>query len=130
MAEGKTSMNLDENVASALCYVLTWVTGIIFYFMEKENKTVKFHAMQSILTFLPLTILGYVLGWVGAPRWTAGGGYYGLGTYSPGIPALLYASWAIYAITVILWLILLIKAYQGEKFKVPVIGDIAEKQIK
>ncbi len=129
MAEGKTSMNLEENVASALCYVLTWVTGIIFYFMEKENKTVRFHAMQSILTFLPLTILGWVLGWVGAPKWTSGGPY-GWGTWSPGIPALVYLSWIIYAVTVILWLVLIIKSYQGEKFKVPVIGDIAENQIK
>jgi len=53
----KSSMNLEENVAGALCYVIVWITGIIFFFLEKENKTVRFHAMQSILTFLPLTIL-------------------------------------------------------------------------
>ena len=131
MAE-KTSMNLDENIASALCYLLTWLTGIIFFFMEKTNKTVRFHAMQSILTFLPLTILGYILGWIGAPKVSYGGyGYYGTGySYSAGIPALMWASWAIYALTAILWLILVIKAYQGEKFKLPIVGDIAEKQIK
>ena len=129
MAE-KTSMNLDENIASMLCYVLTWFTGIIFFFMEKKNTTVRFHAMQSILTFLPLTILGAILGWIGAPRWTGYGGYYGAGSFSPGIPALLWASWAMYALTAILWLILVIKAYQGEKFKLPIVGDIAEKQIK
>jgi len=126
MAKAKTAMGLEENVASALCYVLTWLTGIIFFFMEKENKTVRFHAMQSILTFIPLTILGWILGWVGAPRWTGYGGYYGYG-FSPGIPALLWASWAIWAITGLLWLILVFKAYKGEKFKLPVIGDIAEK---
>ncbi|MFO8077896.1 MAG: DUF4870 domain-containing protein [Thermoplasmatota archaeon] len=130
MAEGKTSMNLEENVASALCYVLTWVTGIIFYFMEKENKTVRFHAMQSILTFLPLTIIGWVVGWIGAPKYNYGGGYYGIGSYDPGIPALMWLSWIIYAVMVILWLVLIIKSYQGEKFKVPFIGDIAENQVK
>lgn len=129
MAEGKTSMNLDENVASMICYIGVWFTGLIFYFMEKENKTVKFHAMQSILTFLPLTILTNVLWWLGRPRWTAGG-IYGWGSYSPGIPALLWISYLLWAVTGILWLILVIKSYQGEKFKVPVIGDIAEKQIK
>jgi uncharacterized membrane protein len=129
MAE-KTSMNLDENLAGALCYVLAWITGIIFYFIEKENKFVKFHAMQSILTFLPLTILGSILGWIGAPKWNYGGGYYNLGSFDPGIPALIWASWVIYAITVILWLVLMIKAYQGEKFKLPIVGDIAEKQVK
>jgi uncharacterized membrane protein len=127
MAE-KTSMNLDENVASALSYVLFWLTGIIFYIIEKDNKTVKFHAMQSILTFIPLNIIAWVIGWIGAPSWGYGGTpYY---SYNPGIPALLWLSWIIWALTIILWLILMIKAYQGEKFKVPIIGDIAEKQVK
>ena len=127
MASGKSTMGLEENVASALCYVLTWLTGIIFFFMEKENKTVRFHAMQSILTFIPLTILGWILGWIGRPSFGYGSyGYYGY-SYSPGIPALVWASWGIWAITGLLWLILVFKAYKGEKFKLPVIGDIAEK---
>ena len=67
MVKAKTSMGLEENVAGALCYALIWITGIIFFFMEKENKTIRFHAMQSILTFIPLTILGWILGWIGAP---------------------------------------------------------------
>ena len=123
----KTSMNLEENMASLLCYALMWLTGIIFYLVEKENKTVKFHAMQSFLTFLPLNIIASVIGWIGAPKWTAGG-YWGYGTVDPGIPALVWVSWAIHGITVILWLVLMIKAYQGEKFKLPIVGDIAEKQ--
>ncbi|MEA3457250.1 MAG: DUF4870 domain-containing protein [Candidatus Thermoplasmatota archaeon] len=129
MAKAKSSMNLEENVASALCYVLTWLTGIIFYFMEKENKTVRFHAMQSILTFIPLTIIGWVVGFIGAPSVSYGGyGMYGTGvSVNPGIPALIWLSWAIWAITGLLWLILMFKAYQGEKFKLPVVGDIAEK---
>jgi len=124
----KTSMNLEENIAGVLCYILVWVTGIIFYFLEKENKTVRFHAMQSILTFLPLSILGWIFGWIGAPS-VGYGGYmgYSIPTYNPGIPALIWLSWAIWAITVILWLILMFKAYQGEKFKLPIVGDIAEK---
>jgi len=126
MAKAKTTMNLEENVASALCYVLMWLTGIIFYFMEKENKTVRFHAMQSILTFLPLTIIGFIFGWIGAPSVGWGYGYYDV-SYNPGIPALIWLSWAIYAVMFILWLVLIIKAYQGEKFKLPVVGDIAEK---
>ena len=123
MTKGKSTMGLEENVASALCYVLIWLTGIIFFFMEKENKTVRFHAMQSILTFIPLTILGWILGWIGAP--SIGWGY----SYNPGIPALVWASWVIWLITGLLWLILMFKAYKGEKFKLPVIGDIAEKQV-
>ncbi|MCK5112920.1 MAG: DUF4870 domain-containing protein [Thermoplasmatales archaeon] len=120
----KTSMNLEENVAGLLCYLIVWVTGIIFYFVEKENKFVRFHAMQSILTFIPLSILAWIVGWIGAPKLTYG--YYG---WDPGIPALIWLSWLIWVITVILWLILMFKAYNGEKFKLPIVGDIAEKHI-
>lgn len=123
----KTSMNLEENVANMLCYVGTWVTGIIFLAVEKENKTVKFHAWQSLLTFLPLTIIAPIIGWIGRPKWT-GYGWYGLGSYSPGIPALYWLSWIIYALIFILWLIFILMALQNKKFKLPIIGDIAEKQ--
>ena len=129
----KTSMNLEENIAGVLCYLLTWITGIIFYFMEKKNKTVRFHALQSILTFLPLMILTWIFVWIGSPSV----GYYGSTnvygysvpnySYNPGIPALIYLSWLIDVIIAILWIVLMIKAYQGEKFKLPIIGDIAEK---
>ncbi len=127
--EKKTSMNLDENVASALCYVLTWVTGIVFFVLEKENKTVKFHAMQSIITFLPLTILGYIFqGILGVSYST--NTIYG---YSYGVPTLspfYYVGILIYLVVFVLWLLLMFKAYQGEKFKLPIVGDIAENQVK
>ena len=124
----KTSMNLEENIASMVCYIGTWITGIIFIAMEKENKTVKFHAWQSFLTFLPLTIIAPVIGWIGAPKWSYGGGYWGIGSYDPGIPALMWLSWIIYLMIGVLWLIFIIMAVQNKKFKLPIIGDIAEKQ--
>ncbi len=111
----ESSMNMNENVASALCYVLTWLTGIIFYFLEKKNKTIRFHTLQSILAFLPLTILGW--------RFT---GPLGI-SYPTGLSIFYYIGILIYVVTFVLWLILIIKAYQGEKLKLPVIGDIAEK---
>ncbi|MFA6225373.1 MAG: DUF4870 domain-containing protein [Methanoregula sp.] len=104
----KATFGLDENVASAACYVLGWLTGIIFLLMEKDNKTVRFHAMQSILTFLPLTIISVVIGMI----------------QFIGIISLL-----IWLVMVILWLVLIIKTFQGEKFMVPVVGEMAEKQI-
>jgi len=111
MAKAKTSMNLEENVAGALCYVLGWITGIIFYIMEKDNKFVRFHAMQSIIVFFPLSI---ILGIV-----------QGILLFVP------FIGWAISTLIglfmFVLWLVLMLKAYQGEKFKLPVVGDIAEK---
>ncbi len=111
----KTSLGLDENIEGALCYFLGPLTGIVFFIMEKDNKFVKFHAVQSIATFLPLMILGWAIAsimfmsystmWIG-----------GMLTSLIGL------------VELILWLILMMKAYQGEKFKMPIAGDIAEKQ--
>ena len=47
----KTSTGLDENVAGLLCYVLGWVSGLVFILIEQENNFVRFHAMQSIIVF-------------------------------------------------------------------------------
>jgi len=127
-AKSESSLDLEENVASMICYIGTFVTGFIFFLIEKKNKTIRFHAMQSILTFLPLMIITIIVGWVGAPKWSRGGGWYGIGHYDPGIPALVWLSWILWVVTAILWLILVLKAYKGEKFKIPFIGDIAEKQ--
>jgi len=57
----KTSLDLDENMAGLLCYIGGWITGIIFLVLEKENKFVRFHALQSLLTFLPLSVLAWLL---------------------------------------------------------------------
>jgi uncharacterized membrane protein len=122
----KATFGLDENVASAACYVLTWITGIIFLLVEKDNKTVRFHAMQSILTFLPLQILVWIIGTIVAMM-TIGAGLYGaFGIWS--IFSLIVT--LIWIIMLILWLFLMYKAYKGEKFLVPVAGAIAENQVK
>jgi uncharacterized membrane protein len=103
----KATFGLDENVASALSYVLGWVTGIIFYLMEKSNRMVKFHAMQAILVFLPLNILYWIF-------------WYGFWSLAVIIGIVMF----------ILWIVLIIKAYQGEMFKLPIAGDIAESHSK
>lgn len=108
-AGGKTSTGIDPNVAGLLCYLLGWLTGIIFFIMEKENQYVRFHAMQSIVTFGAITIVSIVLSFIPVVGWVFG--------MLLGILAF------------ILWIILMMKAYQGEKYKLPVAGDFAEKQI-
>jgi len=104
----KTSIGLDEKLTGALCYLVLWITGIVFYLLEKDNKFVKFHAMQSILVFLPLTIIGGLFSFIWFLWWLG---------------------WLIWLLSIILWLVLMIKAYQGEKYKLPIVGDIAEKQV-
>ncbi|HVP25929.1 MAG TPA: hypothetical protein VMS81_08100 [Methanomicrobiales archaeon] len=102
-------------MASALCYVLVWVSGILFLIVEKENKTVKFHAWQSIATFLPFTILIWILSSIFF-------GIFYLGLW-----------WIISLLQLVmflLWLFLMYKAYKGEKFMVPIAGAFAASQVK
>lgn len=104
---GKTSIGMNANIAAVLSYLLGFASGIIFYLLEKENKFVRFHAMQSIVTFGFLWVLSFVIMVVPSLGWVI--------------------ARFIYLIEVILWVILMFKAYQGEYFKLPVAGDIAEK---
>ena len=124
MTKEKTSMGLEENIASALCYVLMWLTGLIFFLIEKDNKTVRFHALQSILTFLPLTIIGWIL--MGPLGFSTSYGYGGF-VYAASFSVFYYIGLLVNLVAFILWLLLMFKAYKGEKFKLPIVGDIAEK---
>ena len=104
---GKTSTGMQPNLAALLCYLLTFITGIVFYLIEKENKFVRFHAMQSIVIFGGLFVINGVLMFIPILGWMAVG--------------------LLSILSFILWIVLMIKAYQGEWFKLPIAGDIAEK---
>lgn len=105
----KTSLGLAENLEGLLCYSLGWITGVLFLILEKENKFVRFHAMQSLITFLALFIISLGVGSVPFVGW--------------------FISTILAPITFILWLLLMYKAYQGEKYKLPIVGDFAEREI-
>ena len=103
---GKTSTGLKPNAAALLSYLLGFISGIAFLVIEKENKFVRFHALQSIITF----------GAIFALQWVCE------------LMTSLYPLIRILELlAVILWAVLMYKAYLGEKFKLPVIGDIAEQ---
>jgi uncharacterized membrane protein len=103
----KTSTGLQENIAGLLCYVLGWVSGIVFLILEPKNKFVRYHAIQSIIVFGAITIVLAIL----SPIPIVGTIFFGI----------LWALW------VILWIVLMVKAYQGTKYKLPVSGNMAEK---
>jgi uncharacterized membrane protein len=104
---GPTSLGLQPNVAALLSYILGIITGILFFVLEKDNKFVRFHAMQSIVVFGFLFVLNAVLAVIPVIGWAV-------------MPI-------VGIVTLILWILLMIKAYQGEYFKLPIAGDIAEK---
>ena len=103
----KTSTGLDENVAGLLCYVLGWISGIVFLLIEPENKFVRFHAIQSIIVFGVISIASAILTW-------------------PPFIGIVF-SWLIGVVAFILWVVLMVKAYQGTRYKIPWAGNLAEK---
>ncbi len=106
----KSSTSLDPNVAAALSYAFGWVTGVAFLLMEHENKFVRFHAMQSTIVFLALSVACILL-------------------QSIPILGMLVAVFIVIPLAAVLWLVLMFKAYQGERFKLPIAGDMAEQRI-
>ncbi|TYB31462.1 MAG: DUF4870 domain-containing protein [Candidatus Mcinerneyibacterium aminivorans] len=107
--ETKSSTGMKENLAGLLCYVLGWITGLIFFIIEKESKFVKFHALQSLLFFGGIFVASLVLGMVPILGWLI--------------------SFILFVLAIIFWIIGMIKAYNNQQYKFPVVGDIAEKQI-
>ena len=116
---GKTSIGIQANMAALLCYLAGWVTGLIFFLVEKDNKFVRFHAMQSIIVFGAFSAVWIVVS-VLVSLAIAIHAYFLLPLF--GLVSTLLSLFAL-----VLWIVLMIKAYQGEKFKLPVAGDIAEK---
>jgi uncharacterized membrane protein len=109
---------MTDNVAGALCYVLGLITGIVVLVLApyNQNKFVRFHAFQSILfhvAFIGIWILETILAMM--MPW-------GLSMVMSMIGLLITLA-ALGG-----WILLIVKAYQGERFKLPVIGDLAEKQ--
>ena len=108
---GPSSMNIDPKLAMGLSYLGGWVTGLIFFLLEKQNRQVRFHAMQSILFFGSLTVLNILISFAG----------------SAGVPFLGLLGFAVGIIGFVGWIVLLINGFQGKYFKLPLVGDYAER---
>ena len=106
---GSTSTGLKPNIAGLLCYLGGWITGIIFLILEQKNRWVRFHAAQSIVVFGAVTVANVILGWIPV-----------VGDAFSGI---------ILFIGFILWIILMVKAHKGERYKLPWAGNVAENII-
>ena len=126
----QTSLGLAPNVAAALSYI--WIVGLILFFMEKDNRFVRFHAMQSVLygiagsvVMIVLAILNVIIAII-----------FGVASAAAGDPG--FIGLIVSLISMVIWLIIplvyvgglilaAVKAYQNTKFKFPIIGNMAEK---
>ena len=123
---GKSSTGLDENIAALLAYIFGWVSGLIFFLIEKDSKLVRFHAMQSILFNVAVGVLCIVLWIITAVLIVIAAQLANIMGTIVGLLATLF--WLVILGGLLIALILcLVRAYQGKFFKLPVIGDLAEK---
>jgi uncharacterized membrane protein len=107
---------LDDNIVAALCYLLWPLTGVLFLVLEPYNRSrdLRFHAYQSILTFCAVFAGFMCLSFM---------------AYLPLINLLMLLFMPLYgAAGIVLWLVLIYKAYSKERWVLPVIGELAEKQ--
>jgi len=109
---------MSENVAGFLCYLVGWITGLIFFLIDKR-PFVRFHAAQSMVVFGGLHIINIALGM-----------FFGMGMMYRGGFGAFGMGMAIYSlisvVAFILWILLMVKAFQHEKFEVPIVGGIAK----
>lgn len=119
--EASTGTGLESNVAGALSYLLGPITGILFYLVESEDAFVRFHGAQSTIVFggffvasIVLSVLATVLAFVPVVGWIAG--------LFLGLVGLLLAP-----LGLVLWVLLMYKAYQGEEYALPVAGGYAHQ---
>jgi uncharacterized membrane protein len=106
---GTTVWGLDPNVAAALAYSVGWITGAVLLVFE-PNRFVRFHALQSVIVFGGLSLAWMIALSLGPPFW-------------------ILAIFIIPPVSAVLWLLLMYKAYQGERYKVRVAGDMAEQRV-
>src|SRR5687768_10479828 len=104
----KSSTGMDANVAAGVSLIAGWITGLIFFLIEKDSKFVKFYALQAIglsVVMIAAAVLNF-------------------------IPILGQIAYAVIGLGVfIMWIICLINAFGGKVFRIPVIGDFAAKQV-
>jgi uncharacterized membrane protein len=119
----RSSTGLDANIAAALSYFFGLLSGALFFAIETDSRFVKFHAMQSMLVSVAAIVVYIVYTVVFMVLWRL-----------PfiGLIAGLFGTlgWAVLALGFLgVWLYCMFRAFQGERFKLPYIGDVAEKQV-
>jgi uncharacterized membrane protein len=108
-SKSDSTINITPNITGVLCYLGIWITGIVFFILEQKNKWIRFHAAQSIVVFGGLGIAAAILHWIPFVGW--------------------FFTTVIWIIGIILWIVLMSKAYNGELYKLPLVGDIAEMMV-
>ena len=115
---GVSSTGLPPNTAAALSYLAWWVSGLLFFLVERENRFVKFHAAQALVGLGALWALGFTM-WVLA----FGALFVSAGAFK----IFLYLSYAAWLAGMITWAVCIVRAWKGDEFELPLVGGVARR---
>jgi uncharacterized membrane protein len=128
----QTSMGLEANIGALICYLshfvccIGFIVSIVFFFMEKTNKFLRFHAMQSLLLWAGLFVLGFAVGVVFAVLQFA----FGILHLAPLVVVVIFLRILVIVVLSLggmaIYIISAVKAYNGELYKWPIVGNLAE----
>lgn len=113
-----TSTGVDARLASVLCYAGWWATGLVFLFAERQHRGVRFHAAQSLLVFGVLSVIMLASGGASAVAFFVDGSSFQL---------LQVAGNVVWLAAVALWLVLLLRTWRGDTWRVPLVADLADR---
>ncbi len=117
--ESATLTNMNENIEALLAYLFGWISGLVILLLEKKSRFAKFHAAQSVVVFGGLAVLEIIVAIIAVPL-----AFVGLGILVTLLSAIIYIA------ALVLWILLMVKAYQHEEYRVPFAADIADKLVK
>jgi uncharacterized membrane protein len=113
-----TSTGVDARLSAVLCYAGWWVTGLVFLFAERRDRTVRFHAAQSLIVFGVLSVALFLCGGASAIAFFVA---------TPTFQLVQAFGNALWFGAVLLWLFLLLKTWKGETWRVPIAADLASR---
>lgn len=117
-SSGDTSLGVNPRAAAVLSYAGWWITGLVFLFLEREHRTVRFHAAQSLVIFGGLSV---VMGLVAAVSATT------LFLFPSLFRSIWALNWMVWLAGVVVWLVLIIQTVRGETWRVPIAADLADR---
>lgn len=109
MSSNKTVLGIGENIEGVLCYLFGPISGLVFLVLERENKFIRFHALQSLVTFLAIWVAQFIIGLIPFLGGMLGG--------------------LLQLASIALAVILMFKAYKGETYRLPIVGDVVFAQV-
>ena len=113
-----SSTGLPPTSAAALSYLAWWLSGLLFYLVERENRFVKFHAAQALVGLGTIWVIGLSL-WIIA--------FAALFVSALAFKILLYLAYGVWVIGMVAWAVCLIRAWQGDEYELPWAGKIARR---